>query len=499
MSTHSPFFTPPPVAISRLLPESFDLGRPALGGEVVYDAQEQSYVVVGAGTNMWAGTDEGHLAARRLNGDGVVAARAAFVGTGGHAHRKLGATFRSSPDGCSVHVSAVVHADGLTSLQFRREPGGPTHELVSSLVGADVMQLERVGRRFVMRVARFGAPWVSTVLEDGPELGAETLAGVFVCSHEASVTERAVFHNVRVFRIAGPELRPYRDYLDSELELLNPESGYARVIWRQEGELQAPNWAPDGRSIDCNRAGRILRLDLATGTMATVDTGLADRNNNDHVRSPDSALIGLSHHTGEAGGGSRVFVVPTGGGEPRLVTTQGLSYLHGWSPDGSRLIYTAKRPETGTALNIYRIPVEGGAEERLSDGPGLDDGSEYSPDGRWIYFNSNRSGVMKIWRMRPDGSGVEQVTHDEFNDWFPHVSPDGRRMAFISYLPEVPAGDHPFYKQVYLRICELEDDTARVEAPRVVAYVHGGQGSFNVPCWSPDGRVLAFVSNGGVG
>ena len=89
---------------------------------------------------------------------------------------------------------------------------------------------------------------------------------------------------------------------------------------------------------------------------------------------------------------------------------------------------------------------------RLTDAPGLNDGPEFTPDGKYIYFNSSRTGRMQLWRMKPDGAEQEQVTDDEFNNWFPHVSPDGKWIAFLSYGPDVAPADHPYYKQVYLRL-----------------------------------------------
>ena len=139
--------------------------------------------------------------------------------------------------------------------------------------------------------------------------------------------------------------------------------------------------------------------------------------------------------------------------------------------------------------DIYRISANGGEETRLTTHDALDDGPEYTPDGEWIYFNSTRSGLMQLWRMRPDGSQQEQVTNDGFNNWFPHISPDGQWIAFISYSDEIEPTDHPWYKHVYLRLMPIDGGE-----PKVLAYVYGGQGTINVPSWSPDSEHVAFVS-----
>ncbi len=210
-------------------------------------------------------------------------------------------------------------------------------------------------------------------------------------------------------------------------------------------------------------------------------------NNNDHVMSHDGKMLGISNHSPEHDGQSIVYTLPVGGGTPKQVTATGPSYLHGFSPDGLWLVYTGQRNGT---LDVYKTPFDGGDEVRLTDAPGLDDGAEFTPDGAKIYFNSSRSGRMQIWRMRPDGSDPEQVTDDQFNNWFPHVSPDGEWIVFLSFQPDVAADDHPFYKHVYLRVMPVGGGE-----PRVIAYVYGGQGTINVPSWSPDSKRVAFVSN----
>jgi Tol biopolymer transport system component len=217
-----------------------------------------------------------------------------------------------------------------------------------------------------------------------------------------------------------------------------------------------------------------------------IDTDYVTQNNNDHVLTFDGTMIGISS-SHEDDRTSIIYTVPVEGGKPTRVTAQGPSYLHGWSPDGKYLVYAAYR---NGDFDIYRIAATGGEETQLTTTKGLDDGPEYSPDGKYIYFNSVRSGTMQIWRMKPDGSDQEQVTGDEFNNWFPHISPDGRWIVLISYTQEVTPSDHPPAKRVYLRLMPIQGG-----GPKVIAYLYGGQGTINVPSWSPDSKRIAFVSN----
>jgi len=464
-----------------------DLGPVQRPGAVVEDAGGGALVIEGAGANMWFATDEGHFLWKRLRGDFIVSARVEFLGQGVEAHRKIGWMARSSPDPGSAHASAVVHGDGLTSLQYRRISGADTEEARLPLSGADQVKLERRGTAYIMSAARFGEPYVTASVTE-MALGDEILVGLFVCSHNAAIIEKARFTNVRVTLPASPDFVPYRDYLGGTIELLDVDTGKRTALFRSDRPIQAPNWTKDGRFLIYNVDGRIDRLELATGEASTLDTGFAKANNNDHVLSFDAKRLGISHHSAEDEDESVVYVLPAKGGAPKRVTARAPSYLHGWSPDGRFLVYTGGRDGD---YDIYRIPVAGGEEVRLTDAPGLDDGPEYSPDGRFIYFNSARTGDMRIWRMAPDGSGQEPFTSGELHDWFPHVSPDGKRIVFLSFGKDVAADDHPFYKHVFIRMMPVDGSAE----PKVIAYVYGGQGTINVPSWSPDGKRIAFVSN----
>jgi TolB protein len=463
--------------------EHADVGAPKRAGAARYDAATDTYTLDASGTNMWSGRDEFHFAWKKVTGDFILQARIEFQGKGVDPHRKVGLMVRSTLDSGSPHVNVSRHGDGLTSLQFRRAPGADTEERRSELNGPDVLQLERKGNVYTMSVASFGAVFTTTQLAD-VTLGEDVYVGIFLCSHNPDVSEQAVLRNVRLIRPAKDDFVPYRDYIGSQVELLDVESGIRRVVHRVDDSMQAPNWTPDGKRLILNRNGRIFGFDLAAGTIDEIPTPPMTRNNNDHALTFDGKRLGLS-----GGSPSTVWTVPVGGGTATQITPVGPSYLHGWSPDGASLVFTGQRDGD---FDIFLVPAGGGFERRLTSSPGLDDGPEFTPDGQWIYFNSARTGRMQVWRMKPDGSGQAQVTFDDYNNWFPHVSPDGRSIVFITYGPEIPAADHPWYKRVYLRRMRLDGG-----APTVIAYVYGGQGTMNVNSWAPDNKRIAFVSNSG--
>ena len=468
-----------------------DVGAVRHRGAATYDAGTERYAVSGAGANMWGDRDAFHFVWKRMTGDFILTARAGLLGTGGDPHRKFGWTVRPTLAAGAPHATLAVHGDGLTGLQFRRAADGQTEEQRSSVTAPDVIRLERRGGTYLASVARAGDT-LSTADSVELALGDTVYVGLFVCAHDSAAVERASFRDVRVTVPTPPGFVRNRDYLGAALELLDVATGDRRVVYRSPNAVQAPNWTRDGRALLYNDRGRIYRFDLATRTPAVVPTGDVTNNNNDHVLSFDGRTLGLSHNLPSEDGRSVVYTVPARGGTPRRVSpaaVKGPSYLHGWSPDGRYLVYIADRDGN---YDVYRVPAAGGDEVRLTTTPGLDDGAEYSPDGRWIYFNSVRSGTMQVWRMRPDGTGPEQVTNDGFNNWFPHVSPDGRWIAFLTFGHEVAPGDHPWYQRVYLRVMPAAGGPARV-----LAYVYGGQGTINVPSWSPDSRRVAFVSNSG--
>jgi TolB protein len=470
-----------------------DIGSPKLPGSASYAAANQDYTVSGAGTNMWFTSDQCHFVWKKMKGDFILRTRIEFIGKGAVEHRKVGWMVRQNLEADGPYADTAKHGSGLTSLQFRRAKGTNTEEITLSITNADFLQLERKGNTYTFSAAHSGQPFISAELPD-LNLGDDVYAGLFVCSHSGDVIEKAIFRDVRMIRPVKAGFIPYRDYIGSVLEILDVHNGKLETIYSSKQPIEAPNWTTDGSALIYNVSGRaegwghLNRFDLATKKPSLLNTDPNNRNNNDHVLSFDGTMLGVSDQSPDHGGQSRIFTLPVQGGTPKQITPLTPSYLHGWSPDGKFLVYTGGRTNK---FDIYKIPSDGsGPEIRLTDSEGLNDGPEFTPDGKSIYFNSSRTGKMQVWRMKPDGTDQEQITNDEYNNWFPHISPDGKWIVIISFPEDINPTDHPYYKQCYLRLLPIEGGK-----PKVIAYVYGGQGTINVPSWSPDSQRIAFVSN----
>jgi TolB protein len=283
------------------------------------------------------------------------------------------------------------------------------------------------------------------------------------------------------------------DKLESRLEILDTKTGKRQVIFQKNQHFEAPNWSKDGKFLIINSLGKLYRI-LATGSeWQEINTGFAQNCNNDHGIMPDGQTLVISHYDEKPNQAnpqdyhtSVIYTLPVSGGKPERVTPLSPSFWHGVSPDGKTLLYCGER---NTEFDIYAISATGGTEKRLTDSPGLDDGPEFSANGKLIFFNSYRTGTMQIWQMNADGSNPKALTGDAYSNWFPHPSPDGKKLVFLTYLQDQQS-QHPFGKNVRIRLLTLKDGKIK----DLTETFYGGQGSLNVPSWSPDSHRIAFVS-----
>ncbi|MEN9613616.1 MAG: hypothetical protein RLZZ628_4430 [Bacteroidota bacterium] len=282
---------------------------------------------------------------------------------------------------------------------------------------------------------------------------------------------------------------PTKQDTTSYIQTVDIETGAVESVLTIKDHFEAPNWHPDNYLI-VNSKGKLYTLDLTSKKLTELNTGFATECNNDHGISPDKKWLVVSHNdkadVSTKAYKSAIYILPVTGGQPRRVTSEVMSFWHGWTPDGKTLAYCAERKGN---YDIYTIGVEGGAEKRLTATEGLDDGPDYSPDGKYIYFNSYRTGHMQIWRMLADGSKPEQLTFDENSNWFAHPSPDNKWIVYIAYTSDEKQA-HLFGKNVKLRLMNLETKAIKDITP----VFYGGQGTINVPSWSPDSKKIAFVS-----
>ena len=478
-------------AQAGLFESNTDVGETPEKGKVGFNPSTNEYSVTGGGANIWGTVDAFQFVWKKLSGDVAMTADVRFIGAGTVAHRKAALMIRQSLDPGAAYADVAVHGDGLTSLQYRPTAGGQTLEMRSELKGPTRIRIERRGNQFTMLAGNPG--------EELKPAGPATVAlqdpvyvGLAVSSHQADLLETAVFSNVKVetLQAQGPPRQRYR----SKISIYDLKDKSVRTVYQADDVWEAPNWSHDGRYLLSNSRGRLFRIPAdGTGQPEAINLDQSLRCNNDHDYSPDGKSIAISCSS-PSSRQSQVYVAGADGSDAKLLVSPEPSYFHGWSPDGKYLAFVGQR---NGHFNLFRVPVGGGDEQRLTSKPAYDDGPDYSRDGKWIYFNSNRSGKWAIWRMPADGAGpgdakAEQVTNDELEDWFPHPSPDSKWLLLFSF-PRGTAGHNDRLDGVELRIVPMPGQKLKPANPQVLTKFFGGQGTINVNSWAPDSKRFAFV------
>lgn len=467
-----------------------DVGSVIPPGSARYDPGTGVYSLTSAGANTWYHVDDFHYAWKQASGDLALTADISFPPqTYAHdpnPHRKALLMFRQTLDAGGAYVDVAQHGSGMTALQYRRVRGANTEDIELNIDAPRTARLEKRGDTFTLYLSMRGEPLHQVGASVGLHLKEPFYVGLGAVSHDVSTTD-----TVRFSRVALEPLRPQAPDLRlvqfSTLRTVQIEDQFRRaaVIRTVPAYMQCANWAPDRKSIYVHEEGRILKVPYLTpdagGVPQRIDTGGLTGCSGNFGLSPDGRSLAVSC-VAMQGGPHQVYVLPAGGaGTPRAVTTGAVSsFFHAWSPDSRTIAFTRGSADKA---DIFVIPAAGGSEVRLTHDT-LNDGPDYTPDGKYIYFDSSRSGTLQIWRMLADGSLPEQLTDDDHLNHSPHVSPDGRNVAFLSQAPGAGSGT---------TLTALEVMGAGDGLIRTVAEFQGNRGSFSMYGWG-DANHVAFVS-----
>jgi TolB protein len=276
------------------------------------------------------------------------------------------------------------------------------------------------------------------------------------------------------------------------------------TLFTLEGEWHAPNWTHDRQYIVSDMGGSLYRIPTNgahRGKPEKIYGSQTIEATNDHALSWDGRQVAATGITLPMPAKVRtaedlhnpILMMDADGGNAHEVH---LGWLHGWSPDSRYVVYTQF---VGGNADIYRIDADGSGELRMTTNKALDDGPEYSADGQWVYFCSNRSGKWDAWRMPANGAGpddklAEKITHNaDTQDWFPHISPDGKWLYTISYPMDHP--DHSYIGAgMKIKLLRLENGVGAKGAElTTVRTFFGGQGAGNTGGWSPDSKKFAWT------
>lgn len=277
--------------------------------------------------------------------------------------------------------------------------------------------------------------------------------------------------------------------MHSSIEFLDVAKGEVTLLLSSNTRMSAPTWFPDGKTLLCNAHGRMHQFSMTDRMLKLVDTECLSETHCDYGLSPDGSQLALTNSYSCEN--ARIYIRDMQTGEIRIIVNRSPAWFHGWSPDGRQLIYTCFR---NGAWAIAQTRSDGTKPEQIllrSDAFSSRwlDGPEFSPDGRYIWFSSDRTGTMQIWRRELETGINEQMTDGEDASFFPHPSPDGAHVCFLK-----KKGVEGHWRQDGL--AELWLLSLDGSAPRHLHTVYGGLGTLNLPSWSPTGEGFAYARYG---
>lgn len=466
-----------------------DVGSVTPPGTALFDSGSGTYTLTSAGANTWYHVDGFHYLWKKVSGDFSLTADVAFPPAAydhePNPHRKGILMFRQTLDAGAAYAALDVHGSGMTALQYRRERGADTEDIELNISQPKTVRIDKRGDVFTVYLSGGGEPLHQVGASVSLRLAGTYYVGLGAVSHDVDTTDKVRFSHIELQRPGAAQHS--RPILYSTLRTLQTEDQFRRamVIRSVPAFMESVNWLPDGKSLYVREDGQLERVALldppAGAAPQSITVGaLVDCSGNYGI-SPDGRWLAVScAEPGQAD--HQIYVLPAGGGDAGRKLTQATqpSFFHAWSADSRIIAFTRG---SASKADIFTIAAAGGAESRLTRDT-VNDGPDFSPDGQFIYFDSARSGTTQIWRMRPDGSQPEQITDDGNRNSSPHVSPDGRQLAFLSQQGNGTSrlGD------AALKIMAFNDGLIRT-----LANFQGDRGSFAMYSWG-DVNHLAFVS-----
>ena len=467
-----------------------DIGSVVPPGTAKYDSATRTYTLTAAGANTWYRVDDFHYLWKKASGDLALTADITFPPhTYNHEpnpHRKGILMFRQTLDTGGVYADVAVHGSGLTALQYRNERGANTQDIELNIAAPRTVRLEKRGDTFTLLLSMKGEPLHPFDASIRLHLKEPFYVGLGGVSHEVSTTDQFQFSHVSLQALA-PLPKTTKLTLHSTLQTVSIDDQFRRamMIRTVSGYMQSPNWSPDRKSIYVHEEGRLTRIPYLTpeagGTPQAIAVGrLVDCSGNFGL-SPDGKWLAVSCAESRHGPHQVYLLAAAGGNTPRKLTNGAAqSFFHAWAPDSQTVAFT--RGSAGKA-DIFTIAVTGGTEAHLTSDT-VNDGPDYSPDGKFIYFDSARSGTTQIWRMKPDGSAAEQITDDARVNSSPHVSRDGKTVVFLSQ----PLNSDESVGAATLKVFSTGDGLIRT-----VLEFQGNRGSLQMYPWG-DATHVAFVT-----
>jgi TolB protein len=457
-----------------------DIGQVVHPGVAQYDPEKKIYTVTAAGENMWSTQDSFYFLWKKVTGNVEITADISFLQAGGRAHRKAALILKQDLSADGVYADAALHGSGMTALQYRRAQGATTQDIELNIDLPQRVRLVKRGDDVTMFLSMHGEELHQAGASIKLHFEEPFYVGLGVCSHNKDATETVVFSNVEVKKPAP--VAEKKLVLFSALQTIQTEDNFRRsmLVKTERGRIGSVNWTKDGQTLYFNQDGRIWKMAVLGASPERVNVSLQLWCDDNHGLSPDNQLLAVSCASTKEQAAS-IYIVPLAGGAVRRLTYEGAAEFHSWSPDGATIAFTAT---SNGHSDVYVVPANGGDATRLTSS-GTNDGSDFGPDGS-IYFNSDRSGTMQIWRMKADGSQAERLTSDDAEDWFPHVASNGKQMVYLSYAKGTKG--HPANRDVTLRVVDLSNRQGRV-----LVDLLGGDGTLNAPSWSPDNHHLAFT------